>query len=57
MIMLETDHITWDEYAAAVPVEHRPHEYRNLVSFLKNKGKASTRIVKESQWKQQSEQD
>ena len=48
-LMLEAGTITWEDYAAFVPVDQRPHEYKDLASFMKNKGKVSKRWEKESE--------
>lgn len=53
LILLETGNISYTEYCEAVPEIHRPREYATLELFLRNKGKASKRLAKESEWNTQ----
>jgi hypothetical protein len=55
LVLLETDHISYDDYILAVPDYAIPPEYKTVELFLKNKGKASKRICKEAEWKNQAE--
>ena len=49
LILLEEGYITYEDYCEQV--QHIPKEYATYKLFLKNRGKASKRIVKETQWK------
>lgn len=50
LLELVDEKITWWEYAVAVPSKHRPREYLNYWSYLKNKN-LSKRIVKKAEWR------
>lgn len=50
LIMLEEGLLSYDDYLKAVPASIVPSEYKTLTMFLKNRGKASRRIQKESEW-------
>lgn len=50
MVMLENDLISYEEYCETIPEHDIPKEYKTLALFLKNKGKASKRIIKETEW-------
>lgn len=50
IILLELDYLSYAEYAQKIPESDRPREYRTYIDFLRNKGKASKRIAKESEW-------
>lgn len=54
LVMLETDHISYDDYVHSVPDHAIPPEYKTVELFMKNKGKASKRIRKEAEWKNQA---
>lgn len=45
MVLLENDHITYEEYVRNVPASSIPPEYTTIALFLKNKGKVSKRII------------
>lgn len=45
LVLLETGHISYDEYIRTIPVHLIPPEYATVALFLKNKGKASERIL------------
>lgn len=45
LVLLETDHITYEEYVRTVPASRIPPEYATIALFLKNKGKVSERIL------------
>lgn len=49
LILLEEGYISYEDYCNRV--SDIPKEYTTYALFLKNKGKASKRIVKEAQWK------
>ena len=45
LILLEEGFISYDEYVRQVPMSEIPSEYATINLFLKNKGKASERII------------
>lgn len=49
LVMLENDHISYDEYVRHVPDYAVPPEYASVALFLKNKGKVGERIQKEGE--------
>lgn len=51
LVMLELDLMTYDEYVKSVPAYERPKEYETYALFLKNKGKATKRMQKEAEWR------
>lgn len=50
LILLESGRITYEEYRNKVPDHSVPKEYKTFTLFLKNKGKASKRVSKQSEW-------
>jgi hypothetical protein len=48
MVLLENDLISYEEYVREIPAPDIPPEYATVALFMKNKGKASERILKES---------
>ena len=45
LILLEEGYISYDDYVRRVPLYDIPPEYASVALFLKNKGKASKRII------------
>lgn len=54
LLLLETTLISYDEYIISVPSYAIPPEYKTVDLFYKNKGKASKRIIKEGEWKNEA---
>ncbi|KSU83575.1 hypothetical protein QUF84_19965 [Fictibacillus enclensis] len=54
LIMLESNEMTWWEYARKVSPNVRPKQYKTYWSFLKNKGKLPKRLVKEAEWRMEA---
>jgi hypothetical protein len=54
LMLLETTFISYDEYIHSVPSHAIPPEYKTVDLYLKNKGKASKRIIKEGEWKNEA---
>lgn len=54
LLLLEEGFITYVQYCNTVNQHDIPREYLTYSLFLKNKGKASKRLIKELQWKNEA---
>ncbi|MFC0187783.1 hypothetical protein ACFFJY_05750 [Fictibacillus aquaticus] len=54
LIQLESNKVSWWEYARKVAPPKRPDQYLTYWSFLKNRGKLPKRIVKEAEWRMEA---
>ena len=50
LILLEQGRISYEEYRNKVPAHLVPNEYKTLLLFIKNRGKASKRVSKQAEW-------
>ncbi len=54
LLKLESNELSWWEYARKVLPENRPNEYMTYWSYLKNKGKIPRRLIKEAEWRMEA---